>query len=187
MVCTMRLMVTNRWVMHSFKRGVWMVGCVAGLMPALPAHAWLGLVTHVSDGDTVWVKPLQGKQTVKVRLRGIDAPEICQPYGVQAQAVLQAMVLGQWVDVEMAGSSVDNYGRVVATLTRQGQDVGAWMVASGNAWSYSFRHHATPYDELQARAQSQRMGLFADPQAMPPRVFRKRVGMCPSPASPGPQ
>ena len=45
----------------------------------MPVHAWPGVVTHVSDGDTVWVQPLQGGEAYKVRLLGIDAPEICQP------------------------------------------------------------------------------------------------------------
>jgi endonuclease YncB( thermonuclease family) len=42
--------------------------------PLSPVLAWPGIVTHVSDGDTVWVQPLQGGEAHKVRLLGIDAP-----------------------------------------------------------------------------------------------------------------
>jgi hypothetical protein len=54
---------------------------------------------HVSDGDTVWVQPLQGGEAYKVRLQGIDAPEICQPWGPQARAALHAVLQGQVVEV----------------------------------------------------------------------------------------
>jgi endonuclease YncB( thermonuclease family) len=140
------------------------------------AHAWLGVVSHVSDGDTVWVQPLQGGATYKVRLLGIDAPEMCQPWGPQSRAVLHAALQGQVVEVQT--HSRDTYGRWLAQLTRQGVDVNAWMVGQGYAWSYSYKNHAGPYEALQAQAQSQHLGLFADGQALQPRWFRKRFGAC---------
>jgi endonuclease YncB( thermonuclease family) len=63
------------------------------------AWGWLGVVTYVSDGDTVWVQPLQGGKAHKVRLLGIDAPEICQPWGPQSRAALHAVLQGQVVEV----------------------------------------------------------------------------------------
>ncbi len=143
-------------------------GCVA--------WAWPGVVTHVSDGDTVWVQPLQGGEVYKLRLQGIDAPEICQPWGPQARAALHALLQGQVVEVQ--GRYRDTYGRLLAQLSRQGIDVGAWMVGQGYAWSYSYQHRAGMYDALQVMAQSQHLGLFADAQAMQPRWFRKRFGSC---------
>ena len=140
------------------------------------AWAWLGVVTHVSDGDTVWVQPLQGGEAYKVRLLGIDAPEICQPWGQQSRAALTAVLQGQVVDVR--ARTRDTYGRLLAQLTSQGNDVGAWMVGRGYAWSYSYKTHAGPYEALQVQAQSQHLGLFADGRALQPRWFRKRFGAC---------
>ena len=88
------------------------------------AWAWLGVVTHVSDGDTVWVQPLQGGDAYKVRLLGIDAPEICQLWGPQSRAALYAVLQGQVVDVQ--ARTRDSYGRLLAQLTSQGNDVGGW-------------------------------------------------------------
>jgi micrococcal nuclease len=159
-------------------------GCLAllaSLCTMTSAHAWLGVVTHVSDGDTVWVQPLQGGEAFKVRLEGIDAPEICQPWGPQARAALYAVLQGQVVDVQ--GHARDNYGRLLAKLSRQGHDVGAWMVGQGYAWSYSFQHHAGVYDAQQALAQNHRLGLFADARALQPRWFRKRFGSCHTPGN----
>ena len=159
-----------------------LVRCVALLFAlgvcawVMPAQAWQGVVTHVSDGDTLWVQPLRGGKVQKVRLLGIDAPEICQAWGPQARAALHAALQGQVVEVH--GRAHDNYGRLLAQLSRQGQDVGAWMVEQGHAWSYSFKRHAGAYDAQQAMAQNQRLGLFADAQAVQPRWFRKRFGSC---------
>lgn len=140
-------------------------------------RAWPAVVTHVSDGDTVWVQPLHGGEVHKVRLLGLDAPELCQTWGPQSRDALRAVLQGQ--TVEVLGHHHDSYGRLLAQLFRQGHDVGAWMVAQGHAWSYSHQHFAGPYDALQMQAQSQRRGLFADPRALAPHWFRKRFGPCP--------
>lgn len=150
--------------------------CVVCLCAAPLARAWLGVVTHVSDGDTVWVQPLPSGEVQKVRLQGIDAPEICQVWGPQSRAALQAALQGQVVEVQ--GHAHDSYGRLLAQLSRQGHDVGAWMVGQGYAWSYSYKHHAGPYQALQWQAQTQHLGLFSDGQALQPRWFRKRFGSC---------
>ncbi|CAN1514238.1 thermonuclease family protein [Limnohabitans sp. B9-3] len=140
------------------------------------ALAWPGVVTHVSDGDTVWVQPLQGGEAQKIRLLGLDAPEVCQVWGPQSREALHGLLQGQWVEVQ--GRHHDTYGRLLANIFRQGHDVGAWMVAQGHAWSSSYQHRTGPYDALQMQAQSQRLGLFADGRAVPPRAFRKRFGAC---------
>jgi micrococcal nuclease len=80
--------------------------------------------------------------------------------------------------VDVQGRARDMYGRLLAQLSRQGQDVGAWMVAQGYAWSYGYQRRAGGYDALQAMAQSQHLGLFADAQALQPRWFRKQFGSC---------
>ena len=152
---------------------------------SLSAHAWPGVVTHVSDGDTVWVRAVQGGRVVKVRLQGLDAPEICQAWGPQSRDALHAVLYEQTVDVQ--GRYHDSYGRLLARLSRQGNDVGAWMVAQGHAWSYSYQRRPGVYDAQQATAQAQHLGLFADAHAIQPRWFRKQVGSCHLPAQGGAQ
>jgi micrococcal nuclease len=144
---------------------------------AMHAHAWTGVVTHVSDGDTVWVRPWQGGEARKVRVQGIDAPEHCQYWGPQSQQALQAVLLNQVVDVQ--GRYHDSYGRLLARVYRQGQDVGAWMVTQGHAWSYHYQHNLGPYAAQQAYAQTYHLGLFISPNPVEPRWFRKRFGPCP--------
>ena len=119
-----------------------------------------GVVTRVVDGDTVWVKVATGAtsakgasggETLKVRIVGIDAPEICQLGGPESREALRGHVLGQVVTLTSPSShSHDDYGRVLATLDKQGEDVGRWMVRRGQAWSYSYRRHPGPYAVEQA-------------------------------------
>ena len=144
-----------------------------------------GVVTRVVDGDTVWVKiatrgrGVSGRETLKVRIVGIDAPEICQLGGPESLQALRGHVLGQSVTLTSPSArSHDDYGRLLATLDKQGEDVGRWMVRRGQAWSYSYRRNAGPYAAEQAQAQAAGAGLFAHAAAEHPRSFRRRHGSC---------
>jgi len=151
---------------------------VLGLALSGAAHALSGTVTHVTDGDTIWVRPDEpNRKPVKLRLVGIDAPERCQAWGAEATAALRAQVLHRHVDVPTRG--VDAHGRRLGGLMLDGRDVSAWMVSQGHAWSARFHHHPGPYAQEQRTAQSRNAGLFADPAAIEPWVFRKRHGPCP--------
>jgi micrococcal nuclease len=144
---------------------------------ASTCFAWQGVVTHVSDGDTLWVQPLSRHKVVKVRILGIDAPEICQVWGEQSLHALQSVTIGREVLVQ--GSHTDAYGRLLAHIFLQGHDVGAWLVLHGHAWSYVFKSHRGLYDAEQMAAQSMQAGLFGNSNAMEPRFFRRRFGNCP--------
>lgn len=100
----------------------------------------------------------------------MDAPEICQAGGVAARAALTQRVSGRTVVVSPRRR--DSYGRTVASLHLGGDDIAGWMVGRGQAWS------SGSYRALQVQAQAAGRGLFADPAAVPPRVFRQRHGSC---------
>ena len=143
----------------------------------MPARAWWGVVTFVSDGDTVWVQPLQANEAYKIRLLGIDAPEICQAGGPEARDAMILLALRKPVQVTDHGQDV--YGRQIGRLSVDGVDLGAEMVRSGMAWAYRFRTGKGPYAGLQHQAQKQKTGVFAaDEVAMSPPVFRKFHGTC---------
>ena len=143
---------------------------------AATRQAQSGVVTRVVDGDTLWVKTSASQQALKVRLQDIDAPEICQPGGVQARDALKRQVLGQRVTV--TSGAHDSYGRTVGTLHLEGQDMGRWLVAQGHAWVYSYRHKKGPYADELRQAQLARRGVFSEPDAEEPRLFRQRHGGC---------
>ena len=140
------------------------------------ADDFAGIVTHVTDGDTLWVRPLAGGTARQVRLEGIDAPEICQPYGDRSRAALQSRALHQRVQV--TSRARDQYQRTLGRVSSRGQDIGQWMVSRGHAWSYRFRGDAGPYSRQEAQARRARLGLWSGPSPVQPRDFRKRHGSC---------
>ena len=158
-----------------------LLGLVLSLAGAGPVRAerervYEARVTRVFDGDTVWVQPLAGGRYRKLRLDGLDAPEICQAGGEASRDALAQRILRQQVTV--SERQRDDYGRGLARLTHQGQDVGGWLVSAGHAWSYRWRRSEGPYQTQEAMARAAALGLFADSRAEMPRAFRQRHGPC---------
>lgn len=72
-----------------------------------------GAVVSVSDGDTV--KVLDDFRVFhKVRLAGIDAPEIGQAFGAISKQSLSDCAFGDRARIE--GEKIDRYGRLVGKV-----------------------------------------------------------------------
>jgi micrococcal nuclease len=136
-------------------------------------------VSRVFDGDTLWVKPIAGGRYRKLRLDGIDAPEICQGGGEAARDALAARVLDQEVQVRVR--SHDEYGRGLARISHRNEDVGGWLVSRGVAWSYRWGRSLGPYVRQEDAARRAGLGVVAEAGAELPRDFRRRHGPCPLP------
>ena len=150
---------------------------VAAACPfAAIADTFRGVVTHVTDGDTLWVRPNGQRQAIEIRLLDIDAPEGCQAFGPQATTALAARVLKQPVVVRTRGR--DDYRRTLARVQHRNQDIGAWMVGEGHAWSTSYKGRPGRYQRLQEQARRKGIGLWAAPHAVEPRSFRRSHGRC---------
>lgn len=156
------------------------------LVPCLPAHGqehaqrqpWVGRPSFIVDGDSIWVTPQAGGQRQRLRLQGIDAPEICQRGGLQARAALQALVRGEPLRVTVHAH--DRFGRAIASVERQrdGLDVAARMVSQGWAWSDAWGWRPGRYAREEADARGARRGVFAEPAPERPADFRRRHGPC---------
>ena len=155
------------------------------LLAALASHAapqlLEGKVTRVTDGDSLWVEPTAPGAPVELRLEGIDAPEICQAWGVEAKQALSELVLGQQVSVKTVGR--DTHGRTLGTLYLGTQNINKLMVQEGHAWSTRYKYDRGPYvaDERMARALSR--GFNRAGGAVMPRDFRQLNGPCHAPAT----
>lgn len=164
---------------------VWYRVGALGLLLGATTPAGAGFeaqVTHVSDGDTLWVRSVptaeepRGKR-LKLRLIGLDAPERCQPHGAQARDALKQRVSGRQVVVDVVAT--DAHGRALSRVALEGRDVGAALVRDGHAWSARWRDDPGPYAPEEAEARAARRGLFAAATPEPPRDFRRRHGPCP--------
>jgi micrococcal nuclease len=155
---------------------VWLFVLALLAAPCVQADTFRGTVTHVTDGDTLWVRPAGGGQPVELRLLDLDAPEGCQSFGEESRAALRDRVLHQQVRVRIRG--LDDYRRQLAKVEHRGEDVGGWLVRHGYAWSMTFRGKQGPYAPLEAKARREQRGLWALPGVLDPRSFRKRFGHC---------
>lgn len=157
-------------------RALIIVLALVSALHAGAAQAWRGIATRVSDGDTLWVRPAAGGKPVKVRIDGIDAPEICQAGGQASRIALARRLQGRQIEVH--ARRIDDYGRTVASLHVQDEDIASWMVDQGHAWSYGIGRAGGPYAAQQSLARAASRGLFASPAPMEPREFRRRHGSC---------
>lgn len=80
---------------------------------------------RVHDGDTFYAN---GR---RIRVRGIDTPELGQPRSFAARERLQQLLSSGTVTLQPR--AVDKYGRTVATVMVNGQDVAAVLRAEGYA------------------------------------------------------
>lgn len=140
------------------------------------AEVFWGQVTHVSDGDTLWVLPSGEQLPRKLRLQGLDAPEICQAGGTAAREALVQLVVNK--NVQVSVKYHDSYGRGLARVRVNSQDVGSLMVQSGHAWSSRWHRSLGPYSKEEAQARAEQKGIFANLSAELPRDFRQRNGSC---------
>jgi len=123
----------------------------------------------VSDGDTVTV--LRGKRQIKIRLEGIDCPELHQDFGTRAKQFTSSLVFGK--DVTIRAKYLDANGRTVSRLLVDGQDVSISLVEAGLAWH--FKRYSS--DPVLARAEEEarrlRKGLWSHPNPIPPWKWRQ--------------
>ena len=153
------------------------------------------VVSFVVDGDSLWVRTadsarnIHGARTawrgkergrrLRLRLRGIDAPELCQQHGTQARNALRALApTGQRVRVTIYAR--DRYGRAIADviLLPDGINLARHMVAQGWAWDDGGRKRRGLYTQEHRQAEQAQRGLFADDSAERPADFRRRYGSC---------
>ena len=129
-----------------------------------------GKVVGVHDADTLTLL-VAGNQQVKVRLAGIDAPELAQPYGQQAKQALSALAFGKEARVESAG--LDKYGRTLGTVFVGTVNVNAALIEQGAAWVYRKYPHDPQFLTLEAQAQAEKRGLWAEANPIPPWDWRQ--------------
>lgn len=151
---------------------------LGGLSPAWaakPAATLQGVVTQVSDGDSLRFTPT-GQPAVVVRLADIDAPEICQPWGAEARRALTDLALNKPGQLRPLGR--DAQGRTLAVLTVEGVNVAQRLVEEGHAWSNRGRNDRGPFVKQERMAKALSRGLHVGGQAIKPAEFRRSHGPC---------
>ena len=158
------------WRWQAFGLAVLLLALASGV-DARAQGEFRAQVVAVHDGDDVTV--LRGREQVRVRLWGIDAPELGQPFGSRARQELAGLVFRRTVMVRVLAT--DDYGRTVARLSMDGIDVNRELVRRGMAWWYRrFARRARDLSAAETEARNARRGLWSDPRPEPPWEFRRR-------------
>lgn len=128
------------------------------------------MLDTVLDGDTLVVnKDGAGKATVRLlgikSFEGKAAKDEAAVYGRAAEEALRRLALNQPLRVLLNNPPKDKFGRTLATLYVDGDDIGLALVARGHALAYTVYPFAQmpAYLQAQTAARAQRLGLWADP------------------------
>lgn len=123
-------------------------------------------VIRVTDGDTFILS-----DGSRVRLDGIDAPETDQPYGAEAKAELEKLILNRIIDIRCDGTS---YNRKVCQISCDDIDIQREMVKRGYAFDYT--HYSDGYyKSAEIFAQKFGRGVWAQPNGgVRPWAYRHR-------------
>lgn len=129
-------------------------------------------VVRVVDGDTI-VIDMEGTD-VKVRLIGLDTPEIVDPrrpvrcFGKEASDKAKSILTGQKVKIEIEPTQGvhDKYGRLLAYIfLPDGTLFNQMMIEEGYGHEYTYRipyKYQKEFKASQVRARELKKGLWAD-------------------------
>jgi endonuclease YncB( thermonuclease family) len=155
----------------------WLVLVVWLFAPFIPvcADVLQGTVVGVHDGDTLTLLDASHHQH-KIRLAGIDAPELGQAFGRVSRKHLADQVAGRTVVIEW--TKRDKYQRLVGKVLLDGRDINISQIEAGLAWHYKkYAAEQSPEDRLRyARSEEQahaaHLGLWKDSEPVPPWAYR---------------
>ena len=125
---------------------------------------YMATCVEVPDGDGFMVR--RGKQTVRIRLFGIDSPEGRQAFGSEAQQFTSSLVLGKEVRIEP--QYTDKYGRTVARVFAGRTDISKALLEAGLAWYANQNTSELNYAEAEKKAREAGIGVWSTPNPAPP-------------------
>jgi len=171
----------RHFVLHFVLFGAFLCITVADVNAA----SLFGKVIEVNSGDVITIFNLN--RPVRVRLLGVDAPELDQAFGDVARKHLADFVYDKSVLVEYSG--IDGDHSVNGRVSLEGIDIGAQMIRDGAAWvdpSTQHRLSATDrevYRESEAAARNERRGLWQQENPVAPWEFARALAMRKAPAA----
>ncbi len=142
------------------------------LFSLLPiSESFKGMVIGVYSGDTIVVSIDNNKQ-LKVRLDGIDCPEVDQEYGDSAKMTTVALCFKKNVRIEKAG--VDTYGRTLAFVYVGDICLNKELLRLGMAWHYKQYNGDPELAKLEDEARTNKVGLWSQENPEAPWDFRHK-------------
>jgi endonuclease YncB( thermonuclease family) len=156
----------TRPLWRTARDAVYFLAVLAAVLGMLNQYGLIELETlsgryTINDGDSLEYK---GE---RLRLRGIDAPELSQTcndkFGMQyecgreAKRALQKLIGSS--DMSCNLTSTDRYNRKLAYCTIEGLDINKEMVRLG--WAVAYTDHVSTYTLAEREARNERRGIWA--------------------------
>ena len=128
-------------------------------------------VEHVVDGDTIDI--LMNGKKVRVRLIGLDTPEIVDPrkpvqcFGRESSEKAKRLLAEKYVRIEMDASQddYDKYGRLLAYIfLPDGTNFAEEMIAEGYGHEYTYRlpyKYQKEFKAAEQKAREEKKGLWS--------------------------
>lgn len=133
------------------------------LISAITSLATPVKVKRVIDGDT-----FETESGDRVRLLGINAPEMSDIFGQEAKQHLIELINDKTVELhaDARSSDRDRYSRLLRYIYLDGNDINKKMILDGYAFAYLKYHfeRAHEYKEAQQNASSKNLGMWGDRQ-----------------------
>ena len=127
-------------------------------------------VTSIRDGDTFIVRSKNGTEK-RIRMYGIDSPELAQDFGREAKVFSEELCLNQWVAIEDHGT--DKYNRWLAKIIlADGTNLNYKLVEEGFAWKYHYSKDPE-LARLELKAKENQKGLWSQSAPEDPYQYRK--------------
>ena len=155
---------------------------VAAQAPTLVGKTFEATVVRIADGDSVEILKIGEAARVRVRLEGVDAPELGEVFSRDAQDFLRRLALDRRVSV--SGRDVDRYGRLVARVAVAGQDLSLALLNAGLACQRFATD--TVLAAAESRARSSGVGFWAANATTKPQCVARSRGGVPAVTAPPP-
>lgn len=153
------------------------------LSHAQAAHMAEGIVQYCVDGDTCHVQITTRREALKVRLVGIDAPELShqgrdeQPHARDSKRIINQLI--QHKSIALKIFRKDQYGRALGEIYLDNTNINLQLVTLGAAEVYEGKNERgidlSAYARAQSQAQKNKLGIWRTGKFESPFRFRHTV------------
>lgn len=145
-----------------------LTGLMIAMVATWPALSWAEIVARVvtvHEGDRLTIRYDGHSETIY--LKGIDCPELKQPYGRQAKRATAAYLGNR--EVVVRALERDRHGRTTAEVVLQdGRNIAYELLKEGLAWSRPMASEDQSLGDVEQLARAAGKGLWSEPNPVPP-------------------
>lgn len=128
-------------------------------------------VVRIIDGDSIVVID-SNLQEHNIRLTDIDCPEKGQPFGGKAKDFTARFCNHKMVSIYPNGT--DKYGRTLANVVADGQNLNEALLRNGLAWHFVKYSSSSKLAALEQQARNTKTGLWKDANPIAPWDWRHK-------------